>query len=106
MITVVAVGCEGMDAYVSNVFARSPFFAFFRDETDHPSFEKNPFVSVTEGLGPQVAAWIVQKGAKKIVAGNFGQKAAFFFIQNGVQMITPGKERITLLEITQMKTGI
>ena len=74
----VAVAANGMDldAQLSPIFGRCPQFVFV--DTESMQFEAlaNPAGGARGGAGIQASQFIIQQGAKAVVAGNLGPNAA------------------------------
>lgn len=85
---IVSVSSDGntLDATVSPVFARCPYYVFYDLDKDTYEVVPNPSVTSGGGAGAQAAQLIVNKGAKAMISGNVGPNAASVLQSAGVKM--------------------
>ena len=62
------------DAQVDQHGARAPYYQFFDTETGSSETLRNPLAEGERSAGPQAAAFLISKGADKVVAGDFGPR--------------------------------
>jgi len=62
------------DAQVDKHGARAPYYHFFDTGTGLTEVLPNPVSKNERGAGPQAAAFLISRGADKVVAGDFGQR--------------------------------
>jgi len=73
-VVVSAMGSE-LEAAVSPVFGRCPYYVFV--DTDNMQFEavSNPAISAPGGAGIQAAQFVVERGVQAVLTGNVGPNA-------------------------------
>ncbi len=62
------------DAQVDQHGARAPYYQFFDTGTGLTEVLPNPVSKSERSAGPQAAAFLISRGADKVVAGDFGQR--------------------------------
>ena len=75
MKVVVSATGDDLDAAVSPVFGRCPFYLFVDTESMEWSVVANPAVGASGGAGIQAAQFVLEKGAKAVLTGNVGPNA-------------------------------
>lgn len=65
-----------LDATVSPIFGRCPYYIFYDLDKDTYEAVSNPSLMAGGGAGIQAAQFIVNKGAKAVISGNIGPNAA------------------------------
>jgi predicted Fe-Mo cluster-binding NifX family protein len=73
-IAVTATGAD-LDAPISPVFGRCPFYVLVDTETKHFEAVENPEMRSLRGAGFEAPAFIVGRGAQAVVTGNVGPNA-------------------------------
>ena len=86
MIICITSNGNTLDATVSPVFGRCPYYIFYDLDKDTYEAVPNPSVMARGGAGIQAAQFIVNKGAKAIISGNIGPNAASVLQSAGVDM--------------------
>ena len=86
----------GLNAQVASHFRRASFFTFVELDEDGEivsiEVKENPFLNIRgPGLVP---SFVKGEGANMIVAGGMGQRAAFFFEQEGIEPIIGAYGRV------------
>lgn len=66
---------DDLDAAVSPVFGRCPFYLFVDTETMEWSAVANPAMGASGGAGIQAAQFVVEQGAQAVLTGNVGPNA-------------------------------
>jgi len=87
-VAVASLG-NNLEALVSPVFGRAPFFVFVEVENGEiKSFESlaNPGVQAVRGAGILAAQSVVNKGAEAVVGGSFGPNAYTLLAQCGIKI--------------------
>jgi predicted Fe-Mo cluster-binding NifX family protein len=62
------------DAHVDERGARAPYYHFFDTETGLSEVLPNPVAEGERSAGPQASAYLISKGADKVIAGDFGPR--------------------------------
>ena len=62
------------DAQVNQRGARAPYYLFFDTETGMSEVLPNPVAEGGGNAGPRAAAFLISKGADKVIAGDFGPR--------------------------------
>ena len=73
---VIAVASEGetLDAAVSHLAARAPYFLIVDDTGKLIEASENPYKDIRGGAGVSAANFLAEKNVTIVVAGNFGNK--------------------------------
>lgn len=90
MRIVVTSNGQDLDAPVSLVFGRCPFFVFVNVETMESQAVANPAMSAAGGAGIQAAQFIVQQGAQALLTGHVGPNAFDVFQAAGLPVLPIG----------------
>ncbi len=77
---------EGLDAEVSSVLGRCPYFVFVDTETMHAEPIANAAANAPGGAGVQAAQAIVQRGADAVISGNVGPNAVQVLNAAGIRL--------------------
>lgn len=75
MRIVVSSNGVDLDAQVSPVFGRCPYFVFVDTETMAFEAADNPALAAAGGAGIQAAQFVIEKGAQAVISGNVGPNA-------------------------------
>jgi len=73
LIAIAATSAED-DAKIDQRGARAPYYQFFNTQTGVTEALPNPVLEEQGGAGPKVAAFLINKGVNKVVAGDFGNR--------------------------------
>jgi len=86
----IAVSSNGNDlnAQVSPVFGRCPYYLFVDTESMEFEAVANPAISAPGGAGIQAAQFVASQGAKAVLTGNVGPNAFNVLQAAGVQVFT------------------
>jgi predicted Fe-Mo cluster-binding NifX family protein len=82
-IAIAATSAEA-DAQIDQHGARAPYYHFFDTETGLSEVLSNPVSNKERSAGPQAAAFLINKGINKMVAGDFGQRFSVELEEAGV----------------------
>lgn len=63
------------DSLIDERFGRCPFFCFYNTEDEKIEFKENILKDAIEGVGPQVAEFLAERGIKEVYAAEIGPKA-------------------------------
>ena len=85
-IAIAATSAEA-DAQVGQHGARAPYYQFFDIETGLSEALPNPVSKNERGAGPQAAAFLISRGADKVVAGDFGRRFSVELEEAGVTCV-------------------
>jgi len=91
MRIVVTSNGQDLDAPVSLVFGRCPFFVFVNVESMEFQAVANPAMSAAGGAGIQAAQFVVQQGAQALLTGHVGPNAFNVFQAAGVPVLPIGE---------------
>jgi predicted Fe-Mo cluster-binding NifX family protein len=78
---------ESIDARIDSRFGRCAYFAIYDTDSKTTEFFFNPAKDSPEGAGPAAVKFIASKGAKKVVAPEFGRKAETMLNQLQIEMV-------------------
>ena len=101
MLTAIASTGNTLDSKVDSRFGRCSFFTFYDDESKKTEFLSNPNTNASGGAGPATVEFIANKGANRVVAGEFGVKIKSLIEGLNIQMVMI-KEDKTIAEIIKM----
>lgn len=99
MIVCISSNGNTLDAVVSPIFGRCPYYIFYDLDKDTYEAVSNPSIMARGGAGIQAAQFIVNKGAKAVISGNIGPNAATVLQSAGIEMFTG--EPISVREIVE-----
>ena len=102
-IGVTANGAD-LDAPVSPVFGRCPFYVLVDTETLGFEAIENPAVTASGGAGIQAAQFIIARGVQAVVAGNVGPNA-FGVLQAASVPVYPCHEETVAQAVEAFKAG-
>ncbi len=78
---------KNLDASFDQRFGRAMFFIVYNMEDNTFEAFENPNVNATGGAGIQAAQFVVNKGVKAVISGDFGPKASQALSSSGIEMI-------------------
>lgn len=84
MKVVVSSSGPGLDAEVSPIFGRCPYFVLVDTETNEARTIVNPAISASGGAGVQSSQMMIREGAEAAIGMNVGPNAAQVFMASGV----------------------
>jgi len=87
MIVCISSNGNTLDAVVSPVFGRCPYYIFYDLDKDTYEAVPNPSIMAGGGAGIQAAQFVVNKGAKAVISGNMGPNAAGVLQSAGIEML-------------------
>jgi len=73
-----------LEAPVSPVFGRCPYFVLVDSETMQFTALPNPAVGASGGAGIQAAQYVIQQGAEAVASGNVGPNALQVLLAAGI----------------------
>lgn len=112
MKILVATNAGGLEDSVSPVFGRCQSYTIVEvdeDEIKNIEIVQNQFANAVHGAGIQAGQFVVGKGVKAVIAGNFGPNVASILQQAGIEMIlSQGKVKDVIEKYVrgELKTGI
>jgi len=89
MIIAIAASENHLKANVDQHFGRCDWYCLYDTETKKSSFIENPVRYDQLQAGCDAALFLIEKGAKIVIAGRFGSKVIDVFKTNNVQMVIP-----------------
>ncbi|MGB4655860.1 MAG: NifB/NifX family molybdenum-iron cluster-binding protein [Bacteroidales bacterium] len=93
---------EGLDARIDSRFGRCAYFAIYDSDSKTTEFFPNPAKDSPEGAGPEAVKFIASKGAKKVVAPEFGKKAEDMLNKLQIEMVN-AKDKTVSEIINELK---
>lgn len=115
MIIAMPVDGNSMEASVNRSFGRTGYFMFYDTEAGEAVFKENSAAMAQGGAGIQAAQFVVDNGAKVVIAPMLGKNAADVLVGAGMKLyrnITPSiQENINdfiadrLSPLTQIHAG-
>jgi predicted Fe-Mo cluster-binding NifX family protein len=103
MIIAIAASENHLKANVDPHFGRCNWYCLFDTETKKTSFIENHIRYNQEQAGCDAAMFLIEKGAKMVIAGRFGSKVVDIFKTNNVQMIIPQTQQTISKLINSIK---
>lgn len=76
-----------LESNLDSRFGRCSYFVIFDTESHSLEFIPNPNKDMIEGAGPASVLLIVNKGATKVISGEFGAKVKSLFDSYKIQLI-------------------
>ncbi len=89
MIIAIAASENHLKSTVDPHFGRCDWYCLYDTETKKSSFIENPVRYHQLQAGCDAALFLIEKGAKIVIAGRFGSKVIDIFKTNNVQMVIP-----------------
>ena len=99
-VAITASGNE-LASKIDQRFGRCQYFALYDTTTQKTEFVENSAKDASEGAGPAAVAIVANRGAKKVVSGEFGFKIKTMLTDLGIQMVIM-KEEKTVAEIIEL----
>lgn len=90
------------DSIMDERFGRCSYFVIYDTETQATEFIPNPNKEAENGAGPASVQLVAQKGAEKIVSGEFGMKIKSLIDSLKIQMIVMEDRDKTISQIIEM----
>lgn len=90
------------DSKMDERFGRCSYFVIYDTETKATEFIPNPNKEAENGAGPASVQLVAQKGAEKIVSGEFGMKIKSLIDSLKIQMIVMEDRDKTISQIIEM----
>lgn len=87
MTIAISVNADSDDALPDPRFGRAAAFMLVDADTGSRQIIANPAVNASGGAGVQAAEFIIGQGAKAVISGSFGPKAAKVLAAAGIKMI-------------------
>ncbi len=84
MKVVVSSSGSGLDAEVSPIFGRCPYFVLVDTDTNDAKTIVNPAISASGGAGVQSSQMMIREGAEAAIGMNVGPNAAQVFMASGI----------------------
>jgi len=85
-------------------FGRAAWFCLLDDETGNSSFFQNEHSEAQGGAGTKASEFVIEKGATKVISGDFGPKAKELLEKFNVQMVILDNAKTTIGEIVKKLT--
>jgi len=89
MIIAIAASENYLKSNVNLHFGRCDWYCLYDTETKKATFIENPVRNNQEQAGCEAARFLIETGAKLVIAGRFGAKVIDIFRSNEVQMAIP-----------------
>ena len=97
MIIVFCVEDKNLEAKISERAARSPYLLILEIEDNkikRIEFVENKFKDLLKGAGPKFGQFLIEIGAKKLVAGNVGPNLELILKEAGIEFIKAENKRV------------
>lgn len=91
-----------LESKIDERFGRCAFFVIYDTETKAIEFIPNPHKDLESGAGPAAVQLVASRGAKKIVAGEFGIKIKSLLDSLKIQMIVFKQPDLSIQEVINM----
>ncbi len=101
MITLITSTGNSLSDRFDLRFGRAAWFCIYDEESGTTEFMMNTAGSEMNGTGIKAAEIAADKGAKKIISGDFGPKARDLLDQLKIQMVILQDSELTIGEIIQ-----
>ena len=86
MIVAISACGNSIDSMVDSHFGRCAYFIFYDLRKGEYEFESNKQRGVFSGAGISAAQFVVDRGSKAVISGNYGPKAFGVLKEGGVKM--------------------
>ncbi|MDD2636027.1 MAG: NifB/NifX family molybdenum-iron cluster-binding protein [Bacteroidales bacterium] len=93
---------DNLESKIDPRFGRCAYFVIYDTETKSTEFLFNPNKNASNGAGPASVQMVADKGAKKIVSGEFGMKIKSMLDGLEIQMIVIKDHQKTVKSIIDM----
>ncbi|MCK9320832.1 MAG: NifB/NifX family molybdenum-iron cluster-binding protein [Bacteroidales bacterium] len=93
---------DNLESKIDPRFGRCAFFVIYDTETKSTEFLLNPNKNASNGAGPASVQMVADKGAKKIVSGEFGMKIKSMLDGLEIQMIVIKDHQKSIQSIIDM----
>ncbi len=91
-----------LESKIDERFGRCAFFVIYDTETKATEYIPNPHKDVESGAGPAAVQLVASRGAKKVVAGEFGMKIKSLLDSLKIQMIVFKQPDLRIQEVINM----
>jgi predicted Fe-Mo cluster-binding NifX family protein len=88
-LIVVAAAGAGPESLVEPVIGRADYFLFFDGRGAFVRAQANPHRDLSQGSGQLVAQMLIEAGARAVLGGNVGPKAALALRGAGISVSCP-----------------
>lgn len=93
---------NSVESKIDPRFGRCAYFVIYDTDTNEVEFISNPNKNASNGAGPASVQLVADKGAKKIVSGEFGMKIKSILDSLSIQMIVMKDHQKTVQDIIDM----
>ncbi len=93
---------DNLESKIDPRFGRCAFFVIYDTETKSTEFLLNPNKNASNGAGPASVQMVADKGAKKIISGEFGMKIKSMLDSLEIQMIVIKDHQKSIQSIIDM----
>ena len=87
MIVAISSTGDTPEAPVDVRFGRCFCFVLYDTESGGRTFEPNPYRTTGEDAALKAAQMLLNRGVRRVFAGQFGTRVEEFFLKRGVQMV-------------------
>ncbi|TSA27616.1 MAG: hypothetical protein D4R67_05750 [Bacteroidetes bacterium] len=99
MKTAIAIKEASTQSRLDKHFGKSAFFLILDDITKQTEVFENPSKAVCECKGNMIINVLIQKGVKRVIAGDFGTHVQQLLNKHHIQMIIHPDEKVSLSDI-------
>ncbi|HRY33341.1 MAG TPA: NifB/NifX family molybdenum-iron cluster-binding protein [Bacteroidales bacterium] len=105
MITAITAEGNTMSSRIAGTFARCAWFVLVDPAGGHVAFHENPFRQLPEQAGVSAVAFLAEKGVKKIISGEFGDRIRNLTEEHHIQLVVITDTNKTIGEIIDLLTS-
>lgn len=105
-MTAISLIEKNLDSKIDNCFGKSKYFIIIDEIENKYEFIDNPSCDNKICLGRDAALFLIKKGVKTIISGNFGIKVKKIFDRHKIQLVIPSENYIYLKSIPSVKNII
>lgn len=102
MIVAIAIQEKSAHAKISEIFARTPYFAIANASEKKVHFYKNPYQTQPQHISQLLIKDLMQYKITKVVAGNFGTQAIEYLNSLSIDVIIISDLTRTLKDIIKL----
>lgn len=83
----ISVTENSLEAFIDNCFGKSKYYVIFDLKYNRYDFIDNPGLQKNICSGREAALYLIKKGVKTVISGNFGIKVKNIFDRNNIQIV-------------------
>lgn len=94
MLVAISADYKSQESIISNSFGRCNYFLLFDKTKNELLYVENPYKSVMDGAGIQVAKFLISKNVEIVITGKIGENAKRFLNFAGIELVIENNEII------------